>query len=42
LHPEEARMGEMLTLGQVLAARARIHGGRTGTRDAERAMTFRR
>ena len=34
-------MGEVLTLGQMLAAHARLHGGRTGARDLERAMTFR-
>lgn len=34
-------MRELLTLGQMLAAHARLHGGRTGARDLGRAMTFR-
>ena len=33
-------MGEVLTLGQMLTAHARLHGGRIGARDLERAMTF--
>ena len=34
-------MKELLTLGQMLAVHARLHGERTGARDLERAMTFR-
>jgi fatty-acyl-CoA synthase len=33
-------MTGLLTLGQMLAVHARLHGGRTGTRDLDRAMTF--
>ena len=34
-------MGELLTLGQMLTAHARLRGGRMGVRDLSRAMTFR-
>ncbi len=34
-------MRELLTLGQMLAVHARLHGDRLGTRDLDRAMTFR-
>lgn len=34
-------MKDVLTLGQMLAAHARLRGDRTGARDLERAMTFR-